>query len=451
MRDPFLLILPLDRFLNKSKINLLIDKDLPEYIKENIPNASKEFLNWFVGFVDAEGCFTIFSNRSWTVAGFRFHIELHVDDIDILHKIAETLGVGRVRIVPNRNSAEFSVSRFEDIIRVILPIFNEFPLQTTKCLDFNSFSEAVQIRFLSKSSGSIKRISETDLIKIKNLKTNMNSGRLEINKEQLDYLEKKVSINLWWLLGFVEGEGTFGYKHLVPYFQLAQHKKNLFVLKAIESFLKELFSDSSSAIGDKEFKIDYALNSQTGVYSMTVLKMDTLYNYIVPLFNSMPFYTRKALDFYYWAISVIIHKYGYYYLPDGKKIALQISQSTNKYRYTSARSKGDKVEFPSDDSISKLFSLPAPFDLTSGLSHFDLVRQFTISKGGRKGFTVYVYDCESGKNKELTGSPFSTYGAGHVTIGLLPGSRVIGRYIDTGKVYKGKYIFSSIPLSGVEE
>jgi hypothetical protein len=64
MRDPFLLILPLDRFLNKSKINLLIDKDLPEYIKENIPNASKEFLNWFVGFVDAEGCFTIFSNRS---------------------------------------------------------------------------------------------------------------------------------------------------------------------------------------------------------------------------------------------------------------------------------------------------------------------------------------------------------------------------------------------------
>jgi hypothetical protein len=63
-------------------------------------------------------------------------------------------------------------------------------------LDFNSFSEAVQIRFLSKSSGSIKRISETDLIKIKNLKTNMNSGRLEINKEQLDYLEKKVSINL---------------------------------------------------------------------------------------------------------------------------------------------------------------------------------------------------------------------------------------------------------------
>jgi hypothetical protein len=38
-------------------------------------------------------------------------------------------------------------------------------------------------------------------------------------------------------MGFVEGEGTFGYKHLVPYFQIGQHGKNYFVLKAIELFL----------------------------------------------------------------------------------------------------------------------------------------------------------------------------------------------------------------------
>lgn len=452
MRGPVLLICPIlsqsGNFLNKSNFNLLIDKDLPLHIKENIPNASKEFINWFVGFADAEGCFTIFSNKSWTVAGFRFHIELHVDDINILHKIAETLGVGKVKLVKTRNSAEFSVSVFEDIVRVILPIFQEFPLQTTKYLDFTSFSEAVQIKLRSQSSGSRKIISKTDLIKIKNLKTNMNSGRLIINKEQLKDLENKVSINLWWLLGFVEGEGTFGYKHLVPYFQLAQHQKNLFVLKAIESFLIKLFSNvSPNAIGNKEFNIDYALNPQTGVYSMTVLKMDALFNYIVPLFNSMPFFTRKALDFHYWVISVIIHKYGYYYLPDGKKIALQISQSTNKYRYTSGKAGVNKVEFPSDDLVSKLLALPAPFDVTSGLSHFELVRKFTISKGGRKGFTVYIYERESGKDKKLTGSPFSTYGAGHVALGLKPGSRVVGRYIDTDKAYKGKYIFSSVPLS----
>lgn len=51
------------------------------------------------------------------------------------------------------------------------------------------------------------------------------------------------------------------------------------------------------------------------------------------------------------------------------------------------------------------------------------------------------------KKKELKGSPFSTYGNGHEMLGLRRGSRVIGRYIDTGKKYKNKYIFSSIPLT----
>ena len=41
-----------------------------------------------------------------------------------------------------------------------------------------------------------------------------------------------------------EGEGTFGYKHLVPYFQIAQNKKNLFVLNAIESYLVNIYKES---------------------------------------------------------------------------------------------------------------------------------------------------------------------------------------------------------------
>lgn len=47
--------------------------------------------------------------------------------------------------------------------------------------------------------------------------------------------------------------------------------------------------------------------------------------------------------------------------------------------------------------------------------------------------------------KELKGSPFSTYGAGHEALGLKRSSTVIGKYIDTGKLYKDKYIFSSVP------
>ena len=409
--------------------------------KKNLPNVSKQFLQWFSGFVDAEGCFTIHPNSKWTAVGFIFIIELHIDDIEILYKIAKTLGVGIVTSKKTRNSAVFTVSKMNDIISVILPIFNEFPLQTSKHLDFICFSKAILIKM--NSTGTLKRISETNLNQIKYFKTNMNKHRLVIDKQELDYLTKKVSINAWWLLGFVEGEGTFGYKHLVPYFQVAQHKKNLFILNAIESYLLKLPKDTKN---NKEFKMHYSLNHKTNVYSMSIIGIDTLYNYIVPFFEGISFQTRKTVDYKYWVISVLIHKYGFYYLPGGKKIALQISLTTNKYRYTTGN-RTNKLELPSDESIFKLLSSPAPFNLASGLSHSQLVKEFTISKGGRKGFIVHIYDHKLKEVKELRDSPFSSYGAGHVAIGLNAGSRVIGRYIDTGKAYKDRYIFSSTSIS----
>lgn len=128
-------------------------------------------------------------------------------------------------------------------------------------------------------------------------------------------------------------------------------------------------------------------------------------------------------------------------------MALQISSATNKYRYTTSKV---NANLPSNDDIFKLLSQAPPFDLTKDSSHFNLVRSFTISKGGRNGFIVYIYETESNKvgvEKEVKGSPFSTYAAGHVAIGLNKGSRAIGRYINTGKAFKGRYIFSSVPIT----
>jgi hypothetical protein len=125
---------------------------------------------------------------------------------------------------------------------------------------------------------------------------------------------------------------------------------------------------------------------------------------------------------------------------------LQISSSTNKNRYTTQVDL-KKIGLPSIESIFNLFKQTPPFDIYRDCSHFDLVREFTIAKGGRKGFTVYIYECNTISDlKEVKGSPFSTYGDGHEVLGLRRGSRVIGRYIDTGKLYKDKYRFSSISL-----
>jgi len=46
----------------------------------------------------------------------------------------------------------------------------------------------------------------------------------------------------------------------------------------------------------------------------------------------------------------------------------------------------------------------------------------------------------------VKGSPFVSFSAAHKALGLNPSSNTCNRYIDTGRLYKNKYIFSSKPI-----
>ena len=47
----------------------------------------------------------------------RFTIEVHIDDVEVLYKIAQTLGIGKVLKNKHGSSALFFVTKFEDITR----------------------------------------------------------------------------------------------------------------------------------------------------------------------------------------------------------------------------------------------------------------------------------------------------------------------------------------------
>ena len=52
------------KYINLKKKRLLSNnnsKDLSNNLKQIIPKASRDFIEWFVGFTDAEGCFLITS------------------------------------------------------------------------------------------------------------------------------------------------------------------------------------------------------------------------------------------------------------------------------------------------------------------------------------------------------------------------------------------------------
>ena len=74
---------------------------------------------------------------------------------------------------------------------------------------------------------------------------------------------------------------------------------------------------------------------------------------------------------------------------EGRNLLVKIASSTNKFRYST--NTDGPVTPPTQEDVNKVLSIEPPFDLNSGDSHFTLSRKYTIKKGGRLGFSVYVY------------------------------------------------------------
>ena len=100
----------------------------------------------------------------------------------------------------------------------------------------------------------------------------------------------------------------------------------------------------------------------------------------------MPFQTRKGEDFYYWCIVLHLHKLGYFYLQEGRKLAYLISQYVNTGRYST---NPNQVQAPSLTEIKKVLNLNLPVTLTPNMLHVDLAKAFASKV---KPSAIWVYD-----------------------------------------------------------
>jgi hypothetical protein len=102
---------------------------------------------WVTGFADAEGSFSmsIFKSKTaaigWTIEP-SFSITLHKRDLELLKAIKTFLGVGSVKVTGK--TAQFRVRSRLDL-KVIISHFNNYPLQTTKIINFLYFCEILNL------------------------------------------------------------------------------------------------------------------------------------------------------------------------------------------------------------------------------------------------------------------------------------------------------------------
>ena len=106
---------------------------------------STENIEWLVGITDGAGIFQ-FSKTNKGVWNFTFKIVQSKTNLRLLYYIKSVLKVGSISVPNSKDkTAEFRIRDIQHIIQYILPIFDNYPLLTSKHYNYSFFKEAILI------------------------------------------------------------------------------------------------------------------------------------------------------------------------------------------------------------------------------------------------------------------------------------------------------------------
>lgn len=348
--------------------------------------SMRNFYEWFSGFVDAEGSFYIAIGRN---CAFRFQINLHKDDINVLYYIHKTLGFGEVRSYHNFSS--FTVTRLKDIA-LLLKIFDQYPLQGSKWLNYRDFSKAFDL-YLNSDRGA-----ETlkDILKIKK---GMNRLRSDFTMPN----DKEIRITPYWLLGFIEGEGCFSINKRNNYrldFSLCQSSTNLELLQKIKIYLENLPSGASTN-GNYDGALGISMVRTNNPNHQPTVRIETarvpyITDIFIPFLESLTWRSKKELDFQDWKNILLLKEQGHHLSNQGVKlIDLILSQMNNNRLSTTASSLPavDRTRLLAE--INLMLNEPSNFGLRNGRKWIISLNKYYNSS--RTNICVIITD-ENGNN-----------------------------------------------------
>nr|YP_009444495.1 hypothetical protein [Kazachstania unispora]APD15118.1 hypothetical protein [Kazachstania unispora] len=307
--------------------------------------TSMEFKQWFVGFSDAEGMFMLspyyskdkLKIKSWS---FMYSVTLHIDDIQTLKTIKENLNLTKeVTLDINENLCRLRIQSKEELM-LLMRIFDEFPLNTTKYLNYLDFKRAFNLYYRTKI-----RTYELDkeLLNIKNMMNNKRTD-FDINNyvkygADATTWDNHIKINRYWLLGMVEGDGSFNYsrEEAVPTFMIMLTETEKCLLYSIKDFLKNnlgfdkyslMMIENSPVIGVRYQK--GRMNSKP-TWHLKIKNRRVLYTYLIPFFDNMTFFSKKNESYQIWRMLCLAVYSGIYTDPKIKHWLTLLSYNMNSF------------------------------------------------------------------------------------------------------------------------
>jgi len=323
---------------------------LPES-KDNY-SIDKQFIEWLVGFTDAEGNFNLkltdLKDNTFKYVQYTYQISLHEDDIEVLEYIMNTLKCGHIS--RSKGKANYFVNDLNSLLYIIIPIFNYVNLNSSKYHHFVSFAKAVELKRENKKLSDAKKL---EIIKLQKEMQNM-SGKWIPNS-----ISDKIQITKFWLAGFIDGEATFSTNKYIPRFKLENNIKELELYNKIREFLTTGRVLYTSSRKDKNPTIILELN-----------KIQDLKGNLIPLMyhdGNVILRTLKHKDFLLWLKLVDLYYNGYHTILEGKFIFDAIKLHMNKYRLTTNSNLLKDKKFISmveiDNLMSKLYLTDSPYEI----------------------------------------------------------------------------------------
>nr|YP_009262066.1 LAGLIDADG endonuclease [Chrysoporthe austroafricana]AMX22141.1 LAGLIDADG endonuclease [Chrysoporthe austroafricana] len=339
-----------------------------------------DFFDKLRGWTDGEGSFLIKrkpQNNSLSY-GFRFEIGMHKDDLSLLEFIHTTLGLGSVYTYGD--SSHFMVNKLAEI-KIIISIFDKFTLNTTKYLNFLDFSRCYFL-YVAKPERDITVLSD-----IEEIRQGMNSRRTNFTLPKTH----KFIITPYWLLAFVEGEGSFhveknDYFRLI--FSITQVTVDLAVLELIKEFLIEhsqLYLESNSQpvviyARKKVYKTNHKLSSELKIRDVDFIRQN-----LIPLFDNLIWHTKKKQDFQDWIAILKLKEKGHHYHESGRDLIYLILDQMNNNRLSSYKfNKFNKINREDFEvKINNLLAAPSNLEIINGRTFIISEQRYTNEGKGK--------------------------------------------------------------------
>jgi len=336
---------------SKYKENNQLENKNPFQVNSSLTKINKkkelsneELIEWLKGFTDGKGCFLISMTKFKNSKGintfknitFKYIIFLLKDDAPMLNLIKSKLNLGNIRVY--ERFVNFEVSKKKDIEKII-DIFSKNPLNTSNYLNFIEFKKAYYLynNLLNSNVHDNKyklKIFE-DLLSIKN---SMNRKRTSFELPN----EHSIKITPYWLLGFLEGVGSFtlnNKKDFTLEFGISQTLTEKKIMLEIKKFLLDLpgkypirniNTNVVPIYEDKKAKND----SSKPMVKIQISNTNFIKNIIIPFLDNLIWLSKKELDYLDWRIILNLKMEGKHFLPQGKEIITAISQRMNLNRFS---------------------------------------------------------------------------------------------------------------------